>query len=497
MQPQKPATFSNYYSSYSSKQPTSSSPPTARHAKKGRNWKKIGLRSGLGVLVIGVIIGGWLGWKVIGNLDKIFHGNPFSDAGALLSNTTLKGESQGRVNILLAGDSTDRIDASENGGDLTDSLMVVSINTKTHSAFMLSIPRDLWVNVPNEGYGKINSTYEYDGMSGLESLINNDLGIPIDYYALVNYQAFEGIVNAVGGVRIDIQSPDPRGLYDPQPYAGAAAFRLSNGWQTLDGEQALNLARARGEAYGSYGFPEGDFNRTQHQRQLLIAIAQKAETIGVVSNPLKVSQIFDTLGSNVKTDLTLPDVLALIRVTKGLTPSNIASLAYSYGGTNPLLANYTSPSGQDGLIPSAGLGDYAQLQAYYKQQTSNSPVAKEDASVVILNGSQVIGLAHQEETTLEKQNFTVSTIADATNEYPGSMIIDLSNGKDPATKAALKQIFSSDTTTVTSTSGSSEAGEAANYTGADFVVVLGENWDSANGSNTSATSNGSSTSATN
>jgi LCP family protein required for cell wall assembly len=497
MQSQKPAAFSNYYSSYSSKPPTSSK-PTERHAKKGRNWKKIGIRSGIGVLAIGVIIGGWLGWKVIGNLDKIFHGNPFSDAGALLSNTTLKGESQGRVNILLAGDSTDRIDAAQNGGDLTDSLMVVSINTKTHSAFMLSIPRDLWINVPNEGYGKINSTYEYDGMSGLEALINKDLGIPIDYYALVNYQAFEGIVNAVGGVSINIQSPDPRGLYDPQPFPGATnALKLSNGVHELDGEQALNLARARGDAYGSYGFPQGDFNRTQHQRQLLIAIAQKAQSIGVVSNPLKVSQIFDTLGTNVKTNLTLPDVLALIRVTKGLNPSNIASLAYSYGGTNPLLTNYTSPTGQDGIIPAAGLGDYAQLQAFYRQQTSNNPVAKEAASVVILNGSDVIGLARQEETVLEKQDFTVSDITDATNEYPDSMIVDLSKGKDSATKAALQQIFSSNTTTVTSTSGSAEAGEATNYPTANFVVILGKNWDNANTSNTSSTSNTSDTSNTN
>jgi LCP family protein required for cell wall assembly len=352
---------------------------------------------------------------------------------------------------------------------------------------MLSIPRDLWVNVPNAGYGKINSTYEYNGMSGLESLINKDLGIPIDYYALVNYAAFEGLVNAVGGVTVNIQSPDPRGLYDPQPFPGApSALRLSNGVHELNGEEALNLARARGDAYGSYGFPQGDFNRTQHQRQLLVAIAKKADSLGVVSNPVKISDMFNSLGSNVKTDLTLADVLALNRATKGINPSNIASLSYSYGGTNPLLMNYTSPSGQDGLIPSAGLGDYTQLQAYYEQQVSNNPVAKESASVVILNGSDVIGLAHQEETTLEKQDISVSTITDATTEYPDSMIVDQSNGKDPATLAALKQDFSSNTTTTTSTASSAEAGEARNYPNADFVIILGQNWDGTNVSSTSA-----------
>lgn len=478
-QMEKPVMPANHYS-----YPSSTTPPrkqTRQTTKKRRNWKKIWIRSGLGVLAIGLLIGGWIGWKVIGNLDKIFHGNPLSDASALLSNTTLKGQAQGRVNILLAGDSSDRVDASANGGNLTDSLMVVSIDTKNHTAFMLSIPRDLWVNVPNAGWGKINSVYEYDGMSGLESLVNNDLGIPIDYYALVNYAAFEGLVNAVGGVTVDIQSPDPRGLYDPQPFPGAAsALQLSNGENTLDGEQALNLARARGDAYGSYGFPQGDFNRTQHQRQLLVAIILKAESIGVVSNPVKVGNIFDALGANVKTDLTLADVLALDRLTKGITPSTIASLSYSYGGASPLLTNYTSPSGQDGIIPSAGLGNYTHLKAYYEQQASSNPVAKEGASVTVLNGSDVIGLAHQEETTLEKDSFTVSEIADATAEYPDSMIVDLSNGKDPHTKAALEQLFSSNTTTVTSTSGSAEAGEAANYPSANFIVILGKNWDSTN-----------------
>jgi hypothetical protein len=142
-----------------------------------------------------------------------------------------------------------------------------------------------------------------------------------------------------------------------------------------------------------------------------------------------------------------------------------------------LLTNYSSPSGQDGLIPTAGLGDYAQLQAFYQEQTTNNPIAKENASVVILNGSDVIGLARQEATTLTKEGFNVTTVTDATQEYPSSLIVDQSNGQDPAAKKALQQIFASDTSTVTSTSASTEAAEAGNYSSADFVIVLGKNWD--------------------
>jgi LCP family protein required for cell wall assembly len=484
---QKPAVFSNYYSSYSNKPPEAKTTERrAPHPKKKKStWKKVVLRSGMGVVAVGALVGGWLGWQVIGNLDKVFHGNLFSDAGALVSNTTLKGENQGRVNILLAGDSSDRTDASDNGGDLTDSLMVVSINTKTHSAFMLSIPRDLWVNIPNAGYGKINSVYENNGMSGLESVIGKDLGIPIDYYALVNYAAFEGMVNSLGGVTINIQSSDPRGLYDPQPFPGSSgALKLTNGEHNLTGIQALDLARARGDAYGSYGFPQGDFDRTQHQRQLLVAIAKKGKSAGVVGNPLKVSQIFDTLGTNVKTDLNLSDVLALIRVTKGVNLNSIQSLSYSYGGTNPLLTNYTAPDGQDALSPSAGLGDFAQLQEFYREETSSNPLAKEAASVVVLNASDVVGLAHQEEVALSKKGFNVIGVGDAGSEYTSSEVVDLSQGQDPNTKKALQQLFASNTTFTTSTSSSAEAGEAQNYN-ANFVIILGKNWDhTSNGSTT-------------
>lgn len=423
-----------------------------------------------------ILFGGYIGAKVIGDLDKVFHGNVASDAQALFSHATLKGEAQGRVNILVAGDSSDRVDPASNGGELTDSIMVLSIDTKDHSAFMLSIPRDLWVHVPNEGWAKINSTYENNSMNGLGQLITQDLGVPIDYYALVNYQAFEDLVNAVGGISVNVQSPDPRGLYDPQPYPGSSVFKLSNGSHTLNGQDALNLARARGDGYGSYGFPQGDFNRTQHQRQMVVALAQKAKSAGVIGNPLRVSQIFDALSKNVQTNLTLPDALELVRLMKGINLPSIQSEAYTYGGTNPLLVGYTAPDGEAALAPAAGLGDYSELQQFYQQLTSNNPVVKEGASVVVLNASDAYGVAHTEATVLKNAGFNVIGTTDAVNgPYPTSMIVDESGGKDPASLKALQRIFSTKTTTTTSTTSPTEATEAQNYN-ANFVVVLGQNW---------------------
>jgi polyisoprenyl-teichoic acid--peptidoglycan teichoic acid transferase len=433
-------------------------------------------------------VGGYYGSRIIGNIDKVFHGNIFSDAKALFSTTTLKGQSSGRINILLAGDSSD--DPGHGGADLTDSILIASIDTQNHSVFLLSIPRDLWVYVPGlNSYQKINAAndvtnfsqpgYPNGGMGQLQEIIQTDLGIPIDYYALMDYGAFRDSVNAVGGISINVQSSDPRGLYDCSiDYSnGHHLVDLSNGVHTLNGEQALDLARARGDCYGSYGFENSDFQRTKDQREMFIAIAEKAKSLGIITNPAKVSDLFNALGSNVQTDLSLPDLLALIQLTKGTNPANAQSYSFSStlsGGSNPILTDYTSPSGQDAIIPTAGIGNFAALTQYYEQLTSNNPIVKEGASVVVLNGSDVIGLAAKEKTVLVGKGVDVASIADATREYPTTMIVDNSNGADPNTLKLLKQLYPG--TTVTSNITPTEATEAQGYNG-QFVVILGQNWD--------------------
>jgi LCP family protein required for cell wall assembly len=309
------------------------------------------------VLCLGIIIGGYVGGTFLYNTHKLFGGSIFG----VFSSTTLKGQSSGRVTILLAGNSAD--DPGHNGADLTDSILLMSINTNTKQAFLLSVPRDLFVNIPGAGYQKINDAYVVGqndsfnqsgyfsgGMGLLQSIVEKDFGIPIDYYALINYAALKDAVNDVGGITINIQSSDPRGLYDPSvDYAtGGPLVRLTNGEHILDGEQALDLARARGDAYGSYGFAESDFERTANQREMLIALKQKAETAGVLANPVKLAGLFNAIGGNVSTDLTLSDVRALYSLTKTETGSSIASLSLNDADGVNLLQNYDS-DGQDAL----------------------------------------------------------------------------------------------------------------------------------------------------
>ncbi len=335
------------------------------------------------VLVVLFGIGGYFGGRLLGDVNKVLHGNIFSDVHALFSTTRLQGEAQGRVNILLAG--YQGVNSDE--GALTDSIMLISINTRNNTAFMLSIPRDLLVHIPGYGYEKINyansvssfnqAGYFKGGIGQLQQIIENDFGIPVQYYALINYNAFEAAVNAVGGITVNIQSPDPRGLYDPNvDKAHGGPVKLPNGPVTLNGLQALGLALARGDSPYAYGFPLSDINREQHQRQMLIALEKKALSAGVLSNPLDVTHLFDAIGNNVSTDLNLADVLRLAQLAKHINVSNIQSYGLSYSGKNNLLVTYYSPKAGDSLIPKAGLNNYSQIQSYYQSLTSTASSKK-------------------------------------------------------------------------------------------------------------------------
>ncbi len=425
------------------------------------------------LIVLGV--GGWVGAKFVLNIQKVFHGSLFS----VLTTTKLKGEDTGRVTVLLAGNSAD--DPGHDGANLTDSIMVVSLDVKNNTAFMLSIPRDLWVDIPGYGHAKINEAYvdgedsnfsapgyANGGMGLLEEVVAQNLGLQANYYALIDYSALRDGVNAVGGVDVNIQSSDPRGLYDPSTdwTTHGPLVKLANGGRHLNGEQALDLARARGDAYGSYGFPMADFNRTQNQRMLILALRQKVLSAGTLANPIALSNLFDTLGKDVHTDLTLGDVRRFYDIGKTIKASDIQSVGLNNANGANLLANYTSPNGESALIPAAGLDDYSRIQAFVMRLTTADPIVRENATVVVLNGTSTGGLAAKSENLLTAKNVTVSAIGDAPTTATTS-IIDNTHGAKPATLALLRTMFGK---TV------AKSNPYATAYDADFIVVLGNDW---------------------
>jgi LCP family protein required for cell wall assembly len=352
--------------------------------KPKRSAKKVVLWVISIIVLIGIFTGGWVAWKLLANEIKVFGwGGLFS----LFHKTKLKGEDEGHVNILLAGNSAD--DVGHGGATLTDSIMIVSMNTKTKTAFMLSVPRDLYVNIPDNGYAKINEAYQdgerakFDepgypkgGMGLLEKTVSQNFGISFQYYALVDYAAVRDAVNAVGGINVTISSNDPRGLYDPSPDLNnnrQPLVKLPNGVNKLNGTQALALARARGNSYGSYGYATSDFQRTKNQQAILVALKDKAISSGTLANPVKLGQLFDSIGNNVQTDLSLGEARRAYDIGKDIKNSDIKSVSLNDVDGKNLLTSYRTPVGQSALIPRGGIDAFTEIQDLV-QTLLNPPV---------------------------------------------------------------------------------------------------------------------------
>lgn len=337
----------------------------AAHPTQRRHTKKRLIRTVIIVIVAMLGFGLWLGYDNISRLTG--NRNPLQLFGAFRE-VTLQ-QTNGRTNILLAGYSVD--DPGHSGAELTDSIMIISIDKTNSRATLISIPRDLWVRIPGYGYSKINAAYP-DGQNGnfsdpdyfsggiglLQKVLEQNLGIDIHYYGLINYAAFKQAVDAVGGITIDLTSSDnPYGLYDPY-----TNLKLPNGVVQLDGQTALNLARSRGDGPGAYGFPRGDFNRTQHQRQLLVALKDKATSAGVLANPVRAGQLMSTAGNNVRTNMSVAEIQTVASITKNIPAANITSVGLNDINQVNYLQSYTSPSGQSALIPAVGLDRFTAIQ---------------------------------------------------------------------------------------------------------------------------------------
>lgn len=429
-----------------------------------RRFKKFSKVLGI-LLLVGVLAFGFRFYRDVARITG--NNNPLSLLG-VFNPADLKNEN-GRVNILVAGNSAD--DIGHDGGELTDSLMILSVDTRKNTALMLSIPRDLWVRVSGEGSMKINSVYPLKGMSGLQDTIEDVTGLPVHYTALVNYSAFRDLVNAVGGISVTIKSDDPRGIYDPSlDYTSrncCALAKYPNGTVKLNGKQALNLARARGEGYGSYGFAQADFTRTEHQRMMLLGIKDKASDPAVIANPFKVSNLFSAVAGNVKTDLEIDEIQTLYYYGKKIDAAKIDSYNINTlkGEGTTMLTNYTSPNGQSALVPAAGINDFSQIILQIQRTFNADPVSKEAADVVILNSTEYVGLAKQQTNKLLAKGMDVVSQGNFATEQQQTTVIDNTGGKMPNTLAYLTSNYKA--------SAVQDAATVARYPNADFIIILG------------------------
>lgn len=249
----------------------------------------------IGTLVVVALIFAGVAWHNISTTSN----EMYSKSGADVKRNASQVLAQRKpVSILLLGTDTGALGRTEKGR--TDTIMIMTLNPKTKTTTIVSLPRDMKVNLPNYPQyspSKINAAYTYGGVKESINTIQKKFGIPIDYYLLVNMNGLEKAINKVGGV--DVTSPISFSFE-------GSTFQKGKTYH-LNGKQALRFARMRHED------PNGDYGRQQRQRLIIAALLKKSVSYKTVLN----KSFLDSISNSSQTDLSLRNMIQLARHYRG------------------------------------------------------------------------------------------------------------------------------------------------------------------------------------
>ena len=361
--------------------------PTTKKSDKNKVplWAKI-VMIALSVILVLIIAAITLVYMLLSHSTAVFKGNPMD----ILISSELKKDENGQTNFLIFGTSED---AKGHGGqELTDSILVASINQENKSAKIFSVPRDLWVNYSVPGSepmsctvgsrGKINATYlcaleEYrntmNGSSAKEAAslyfakkISEVTGLSMHYYVAADWGAVKMIVDKIGGIDVDVYADDEDGIHD-----SCQNIDLKKGmYYNMNGDLAMKLARARNAACapGDHGLSRSNFDREINQQRIMNAIKKKVSSIGILMNPGKVMSIIDGLGDNLRTNIVMSEVRTLIdfgmKLEGGIQP---ISTVDQFGTGRIGLSSVVIPAGTS-TYSEDSLYNYTNFQKYLRSQ---------------------------------------------------------------------------------------------------------------------------------
>lgn len=233
-----------------------------------------------------------------------------------------------RIDIIIVGIRGLSTDEEENGnGDfLADTIIIASFNKENNKAAIVSIPRDLYVYIPEHGREKINAAYaigeeRYYGGGGLalmKVLLSAITGVYIDYAVSIDFDGFRRIIDDLGGVVIYRDTPfveSKQWIRDGREGGrywrleeGGWTFYVPEGANVMNSDEALYYARSR--------YSSSDFDRMGRQHEVISAIKSKALNLGMLANPIKIFNILDTLENNVRTDISIADIKELVSLAQ-------------------------------------------------------------------------------------------------------------------------------------------------------------------------------------
>lgn len=380
---------------------------------------------------------GWFyGLNAARNIITSSHGGAPALAG-ILDVTKLKGEGDGRVNVLVMGIGGKGHEAP----NLTDTLMVISFDPKTKDAAMLSVPRDLYVKIPatdrtRQQYGKINAANVYGGPELAARVVSNVIGVPIHYYVMVDFSGFRQAVDAVGGVDINVT----KAIYDPSypcdnERGGYCAFSIKPGLVHMDGALALRYARSRKTT--------SDFDRAARQQQVIGALRQKALQLSTLTNPVKLTALIDALGTHVETDIQPNEITKMAGLAKDVDPAKTPQKVLDTESKDALLVGGVNIIDGAGYIevPKIGNFNYADIHDFVKNIFVDHYIVDENAKIEVQNGSGIPGIAGNVVKSLQASHYNVGDPTNAVDRYTTTVIYDYTGGKKPYTINYLERRF--------------------------------------------------------
>lgn len=356
---------------------------------------------------------------------------------------------ENRINVLLLG--IDRR-GKAGWGYRTDTIIIVTVDPVNKTAGMLSIPRDLHLEIPGVKEDRINAANVYGytnkypggGPALLKRTIEKNFGIPIDYYIMADFQGFETIIDTLGGIDVnvprqihDTKYPDPK----PGDPHGMKTVHFDPGPKHLNGQRALEYARSR--------MSTSDFDRAQRQQQILLAIREKALNLNLIP---KLPSLFTTMSSMVKTDMTLEEMVELARLAPQIDLSDIDSrvikkpLVYGYKREDgaavqlpkwELIHRVVAEMFAAPLVTATPTPTPAPTQPAQPTQPTPTPtldlaqieerqkLADEGARIAVQNGTSEPNFAARVAAVLMEQGYQVVEFGDADRlDYSNTVVVD-------------------------------------------------------------------------
>jgi len=401
------------------------------------------------------------------------------------SNNKIPQKSENRINILLLGVGG----AGHEGSQLTDTIIIGSIDTKKEKFAMLSIPRDLAYPMENKRFRKINNLNAYYELSnpgqGAE-LTSQDisalLNIHIDYVVKIDFKGFENFINKLDGIDVSIERSFTDRSY-PAPNFKYKTISFTKGPMHMTGKTALEFARSR---HGNHG--EGsDFARSRRQQLVIQAVKDKIFSLDTLSNPNKINNLYNTIADNIQTNISIWDIVQLAKYFKNLNSDNITNRVLTDARDGELVP--ANINGAYMLFPKkpdwSEIRSIAQNPFISKKEAEKALEPETKTIIQIKNGTNYEGYAFHVSQKLKKLNYTIPKIGNATHRgYSRTIIYDLTNNNKKKELAKLKKILDADIINANPQKIKNSnrliiytedmATEPIEPIGIDFLIILGE-----------------------